>query len=352
MSTPAITEPEVRGLLDAWSRGGAFRARALGSRSELVEVAEQGAFTIHVRTQYEERRVTAASTPYEDRPGGARIDDEGEPPAPWAIPVRTPANFEEREVVLPVPHTDHIETCPSCAGRGFGDCRTCAGVGQVACPGCGGTGQRAQVMMRPQPMWNGRFMTTIMVPYTIMVACVSCSGGGRVTCADCAGSGHQDCRTCAAFGTIKAFRRLTVTFRAPEQIERQYPDGLALAEWRETPGEAIATARAPRLDEPPPLPENLDAHAAAMLREAQRVEPDAARVLFQELIVERVPIVAVRYRYRGGRERRLWLVGAERRVVAPDAPRAWGRALLFAAAGLLALGALAAWMSYTLPALR
>jgi hypothetical protein len=338
MASPDPTEQEIREYLDRWSAGGFFRARALGSRSDLGPITAWGAYTFRLRTQYEERRVTRASTPYRTGP----VDQDGKPPGPWDIPIGRPEDFEERVETRTVPHTERIENCPTCRGRGFGDCQRCAGDGQVACGACGGSGMRSQLLMRPQPVWNGRFMSTIMVPYTIPVAC-GCAGG-RVTCSDCDGTGHQDCTPCAGGGTVKTFERLTVTFRAPERVETRYPEGLPEAGLRDVVPEVVAQERGPWLDGCPLLPETVEDHAEAMIDQSQAINHAEVRILFQRLVVERVPVIEVPYRYRGGVERRLWLVGPERRVVVPDAPLAWGRTLGVVASGLLALGGLAAWL--------
>jgi hypothetical protein len=137
---------------------------------------------------------------------------------------------------------------------------------------------------------------------------------------------------------------LTVTFRAPEQAEARYPEGLTEAALSQAPARVVARERGPWLDGCPPLPENVEQHAEALIRESQAIAHAEARVLFQELVVERVPVVEVRYRYRGGKERRLWLVGDERSVVAPGAPRAWSRVLAAAGSGLVAASGLALWL--------
>jgi hypothetical protein len=188
-------------------------------------------------------------------------------------------------------------------------------------------------------MFNGRFMTTIMVPYTIFVAC-GC-GSGLVSCSACDGSGRCDCATCAACGTVKMYDKLTVVFNAPERSESLRPEGLSAEDLEGVDGEVVADERSSWLAGCPSLSADVRPHAAAMIAESQKANRQDVRLLFQRLTVVSVPVFEVHYRYRGRRERCLWVVGMQRRVIAPTAPRAWGRIVAIVVAIVLALLAVA-----------
>lgn len=327
---------EVRAAMDRWAETTWWQARGLGGGSEVGPVTAHGAYRFRLRTQYEDRSVEPATAPYR----GEKLPEQGRPPDPWDVFVQAPLDFSEQAISMPLPNTERVEGCGPCRERGRVRCPTCNGSGKATCEACGGSALQTITLMRPQPIFTGRFMSTIMVPYTSTVPC-EC-GSGEVPCKNCLASGEVECQKCRGRGRVRAFERLTVVFRAPERVESRLPDGTTLDDLAGEEWAPVIDERAERLLGCPPLPDDVAPHAEAMLRESQSAPAERTRVLFQRLVVERVPVVEVKYRYRGGAERRLWLVGEGGRVVARDAPLAWGRIVMAAALALAAYGGLMA----------
>ena len=131
-----IGETDAREVINRWSAGGYFRIRNFGDKIFLQEIATTASYHLRLRTHYEERSVEQAQKPYH----GGPIDDDGHPPGIWDIHVERPREFEERQEVLPLPHTERVQLCPQCAGVGRVGCAKCLGSGKTTCPFCTGAG--------------------------------------------------------------------------------------------------------------------------------------------------------------------------------------------------------------------
>jgi hypothetical protein len=318
MSTPEITpltEAEAREAVNRWSQG-FFGVRYLGDKIFVEEIVPRAAYTLRLRTQYEERTVSQTSVPYH----GGRVDDHGKPPGPWDLPVRRAEDFEERTETLTVPHTERVAMCPKCAGLGRVDCPQCNGTGQVNCPTCQGRGYLERQEPRQETNAAGQVVTQLV---TVRNNCTTCLNG-RVTCTSCSGNGRKTCPGCEGSGNVKTFDQLTVRFRAPAETEVVDATGVPDAMLRALKGDVLVDRRAPRIEGCEGTPAEVEERARQMLRKAQAVDERTARVLFQELHVERIPIHEVGYSY-AGVSRKLWICGHERQVHAPGAPWRSGR---------------------------
>ncbi len=325
----ALPEEQVRQHVNRWNGDGFFRIKNLGDKIFVEEIAAQYSYTTRLRTQYEERTISKQTVPY----SGGHVDDRGRPPEPWDIHVRRPEDFEDRTEHLPVPHTEQVHTCSSCAGVGTTGCATCGGSGRVSCPFCHGKGVQVRQEMRSEKDANGN---PVMRPVTVEVKCTCFDG--TATCNHCGGNGRLTCGTCAGGGKVKVFEQLTVKFRAELVTDvldaTDVPDNLVAG----AKGETVAHKRAPLLTDVPSVEPDVDRRVGKLLEKAQAVEESCLHVLFQALHVERVPIHEVRYHY-AGKGRRLWVYGTDFRVHAPDAPwrsqRLWG--ILLGIVGAIAL---------------
>ena len=322
-----LSTADVRYLLNQWSRKGLFRIRRLGDRLSMLEVAPASSYNLRLQTQYEERTVGRASQPYH----GGPVDDRGEPPDPWTVPVRPPEGFQERTENIPLPHTEEVRSCPRCGGRARVPCTTCAGSGHRTCPFCGGSGFRSRTEMRQVQDGQGNL---VMRPETVQDPC-SCVSG-RVACSTCGGSGMVQCSDCGGSGRIKTYDLLTVHFSCPTLKEvlhgTKVPDYLLGA----APGEVLADEQGVTLPRSTPLPPKVEERVEELLRKAQPVDPAKTRVLLQHLHVEQVNIQEVQYQH-GGKDRRLWIYGDDQRIYAPGMPRPWGKLALLLGGILAAL---------------
>jgi hypothetical protein len=324
----ALPEDEAREAINRWSDG-FFRIRFLGDKIFLNKVTPCYSYNVRLRTQYEERNVVTACEPYH----GQQIDNYGRPPEPWSIEVRCPNEYEERSEIIRVPHTDRISRCPQCAGVGEVSCRRCHGTGQTACSWCGGMGFIQRMEMQPGPNIQGQ---PSMRPVMVRSHCPSCFNG-RVSCSTCGGNGRITCSTCEGTCQVCLFEQLTVRFRNKSDYEVLDTTEVPDENFEKLKGEAIFARHAPRVEGLTGVPPTVEQSGKKLLRASQAVDEREARVLFQDLAIERVPVNEVQYMY-AGVDRRLWIYG-DGHVYAPGAPwrrdRLW--TILAAVAGVLVL---------------
>jgi hypothetical protein len=292
-----MTVDEVRQAINEWSQDGLFRIRGLGEQIALKTIASHSCYTLRLKTEYENRRVSAAQVPYK----GGPVDSEGEAPGPWVIPVCRPDHFEERQENITVPHTEQIVKCS-----------TCSGTGEVTCAACGGVGR------------------TISYDYQYFEPCRLCANG-QLVCDKCTGSGR-----------VKSFNQLTVRIEVATAKEALSTANVLGIRMFYAEGQTVIDQRLTSGEEPAGLPLEVAGRVAELLRHAHAAGGAEKCVLFQHLQVEEVPVCEVVYEYRGPPERLLWIYGQQRFVYAPGAPRPWGKIALVCG-GLLLAAVGAAW---------
>jgi hypothetical protein len=327
-----LPEEQAREAINRWSQG-FFRIRYLGDKIFLNQIIPCYSYNVRLQTQYEERTVATASEPYHGQP----IDNNGTPPDRWNIPIREPNEFEARTETLRVPHTDRVARCPQCAGVGEIACARCRGTGHTACSWCGGSGivQR----MEPRPGQDAQGQATVRYE-TVRSSCPSCSNG-RVSCSSCNGNGRITCPQCEGHCRVCLYERLTVRFRSQRLYEVLDTTEVPDENFEKLTGESIFARHAPRVETVTGLPPTVQLSSEKVLRESQAVDQRQARLLFQEMAIERVPVHEVQYMY-AGVDRRLWIYG-DGHVHAPDAP--WRRdrmVAIVAAAGAVLIAIVAA----------
>lgn len=57
--------------------------------------------------------------------------ENGQPPAPWNIPLEPNRMFDDHQKCAEVPHTDYVKHCHDCSGSGANCCTRCNGTGKV-----------------------------------------------------------------------------------------------------------------------------------------------------------------------------------------------------------------------------
>ncbi|HEY7329230.1 MAG TPA: hypothetical protein VH592_16430 [Gemmataceae bacterium] len=313
---PPLNSADARHLINQWSSHGFFRVRGLGGKITVEDIVPCSSYTVRLRSQYEDRKVSAKTVPYT---GGA-VDDWGQAPSAWDLPVAKPTDFEERTEELPVPHTDRVRNCERCHSRGRMTCAQCQGFGKVKCPSCNGSGYRTRTEMRNA---QDSFGNTVMQPVQVRENCTCFSG--KVGCTACGGQGTVVCGDCKGSGRVKTFEQLTVRFRVDSQVEvihaTKIPDKLL----QQVHGETLVDDRATPAATCPTIEPRVDEHTAKLLKKAQAVPEGQTRLLFQDLHIEYVGIQEVRYRYRNSSPKSLWIYGSEQQIYAPGVPRPWGR---------------------------
>jgi hypothetical protein len=343
VSSPAkLSTEKVRHVVNRWSSDGFFRLRRFGDKVTVDEVVPHSSYAIRLWSEYEERSVSRASKPY---PGGP-VDDRGQPPGPWDIAVRHPTDFEDRTEQVPVPHTEAVQTCTTCAGMGLSTCTACQGWGTVNCPACNGKGFRERQVTKTETGPGGAPTTRFE---TVRENC-TCHGG-KVTCTPCAGRGKVTCAGCAGSGRVKTYDLLTVRFRVQERVEALNATGVPAEQLRASSGKVRVVEDGKRIETFSSVAPEVDRQANALLHASHAVAGPDTHLLFERLRIEEVNVHEVRYRYGGAPARRLWIYGDEEKVHAPDAPWAWGRVLVIVGvalgvvAGVVAAAVYFLWLS-------
>jgi hypothetical protein len=308
-----MAEQEACDIISQWGNSGFFRLRNMGDKIFVTKISPGAAYTIRLQTHYEQRTVHQAQAPFH----GGQVDNHGQAPGPWQVPVRRPEEFEERVERVPVPHTERVEMCAHCAGQGRVTCGMCNGRGQVPCSMCGGTGMRQRQVMDTTRNAQGN---PVSMPRMIQERC-SC-GNGVVRCGGCGGHGVVRCSTCAGTGRVKVFDQILVRFQAAKQGELLDVTPVPDRWFGHLTGEALVEEKSPRVERFEPVKPDVDQKANELLAESHTIDRDTAQILLQWLRIDRIPLHEVDYKY-AGTERKLWICGNERDIYAPKAP--WNR---------------------------
>jgi|SRR5579884_558320 len=330
---PPLNSAEARRLINQWSSKGFFRVRGLGGKIAVEDIVPCSSYTVRLRSQYEDRTVQGKMVPY----NGGAVDDWGQPPSPWDLPVTRPTDFEERREQMPIPHTERVRHCERCHSRGRMTCTQCQGFGKVNCPSCNGTGYRTRTEMRNT---KDAFGNTVMQPVEVRDNCTCFNG--KVGCSACGGQCTVVCGDCQGSGRVKTFEQVTIHFRVDSQVEAihdtKIPDHLL----QQVHGETLVDDRVAPAAACPTLDPRVDERTAKLLKKSQSVPEGQTRLLFQHLHIEYVSIQEVRYRYHNSSPKSLWIYGSEQRIYAPGAPRPWGKFVAILLGCALLIGILVA----------
>ncbi|CAL4900006.1 unnamed protein product [Urochloa decumbens] len=162
---------------------------------KITSVEDCNVYVGTLETFIEERDVVTKKEPYES----GKIDgrDKGPVLGVWELDLRSefPLLFvPEKEVMVKIPHSEFIEKCSDCEGRGEKPCPTC-NAGQehgfykanqmTRCGACHGRGLLAHQ--------DGSD-----------TVCGMCNGKGMLPCIACGSRGLVTCSTCTGYGSILA----------------------------------------------------------------------------------------------------------------------------------------------------
>lgn len=146
-----------------------------------------------LETFIEEREVVRETEPYL----GDNIDGKDESPelGVWELDLRSqfPVLFVPyKETRVKIPHSETIEKCSGCAGRG-----------DIACPACNADqepGIYKQNQMSECPACYGRGLIAHRDGSDTI--CTKCDGKGKIPCATCGSRGLLKCETCHGSGSL------------------------------------------------------------------------------------------------------------------------------------------------------
>lgn len=219
----------------------------------------------------------------------------------WDIPATPEDPFiEEPRLVIDEPLSGAVGECPACRGKGERPCEKCGGTTRVPCESCRGAGYVA----------DNKGATKL---------CRFCNGNKMQACATCK-LGTLPCKPCKSTGQCYSIQRLTVLWNSHK--ERSV---IALAP-PEVPLDGIAPVHelAARNDKGALDDAHLSELDPTLALAARRLLsehplPDTGRVRSQTLLIERIPVYAVRY-VQKGKEHTVRFTGSPARPFAVDAP--------------------------------
>ncbi|MCR5560332.1 MAG: hypothetical protein K6F58_00740 [Bacteroidales bacterium] len=149
----------------------------------------------------------------------------------WKLHLLTTSGFTRQDQSFIAPGSAHVETCPSCGGKGKWTCRTCGGSREITCsrcggdkvetcPSCGGSRTKTCPSCNGKGKWQESHQEQYIVSQTYREgsvvpdtqwgsrtvyttkSCSSCNGNGKTTCSNCRGSGTVTCSKCGGRGKV------------------------------------------------------------------------------------------------------------------------------------------------------
>lgn len=292
----------LRETLNTWSNQNILRRRNLGNALAPEQVVSYNFYVYELRAYYETR---TAPQPREKPYQGSRLSDRHSAPGIWQVPLpETPTYEEVRPQEMVVPHSERVDMCIYCGGKGDLNCTSCHGRGLI---------EERRSMINPDGTRERRMMT---------LDCPGCKGEGQADCVRCKGSGQlltEDLFTWSRWGKIWDNTDDETGLPLPDIRSRCVQVFNSAINVRDTQWHAVA-----------PLHE--------LLQAAEHVdEEQQTRILHAELTISGTHITEIDYTERE-KQHTLYLVGADPVLVRGDVSiYDWERIALYGLAAVLVL---------------
>ncbi|KAL8167989.1 hypothetical protein V2J09_009488 [Rumex salicifolius] len=244
--------------------------------------------------------------------GGTSIDgkDSGPELGVWELDLREqfPVLFvPQKETKMKVPHSEVIEKCSGCKGRGDILCSTCN-------PNLD-PGYYTKDQMSPCPACHGRGLIAHRDGSDTI--CAKCSGKGKIPCATCGSRGLIKCGTCSGSGSLLAHNvAITLSTRKVRATS-----GAA-----SVPDEVFHRARGVQLCNtqayqcaPAFFADSyfLNNFSSEVIAERANV-PSTARVICERHTINVVPVTRITMAHQRGRSFSFYIVGLSKDVYLKD----------------------------------
>ncbi len=272
----------LRQVLNTWSRKSMLRRRNMGNVLVPDQVVSYNFYIYELRAYYETR---TTPQPREKPYQGSRLSERHSPPGVWQIPLPDPHPFDEvRPQEMTVPHSERVEMCMYCGGKGDINCTRCHGRGLI---------EERQLVTNPDGTRERRVVT---------LDCPGCEGEGQSDCERCQGTGQlltEDVFTWSRWGKLWDNTDDETDLPLADIRARAAPVYSAQINVRDPHWHAIA-----------PLHE--------LLQAAEQVDEDQqTRILYAELTISGAHMSEVDYGERG-KKHRLYLIGTEQPTIRGD----------------------------------
>jgi len=273
---------------------------------KLQEIAPMPALH-YVLESFSESRITQYETePYR----GGPIDgpQNGQPPAPWDIPIQPTGHFTPVTLKSEVPHTASVIGCNKCFSQGYIRCWHCHGRGMRRCISCHGSGRR-------QTTRHGADGER----YTEWESCFSCHGRGMKSCHTCHSSGMVQCTKCEGYRMLKSAIQLTTTFAIESDdyaFERTaMPDELIKTVSGKTVFEQSAQRVGPIIGY---KIQEINEKSGEFVQKHATAFP-TKRILYQRQQLRAIPVTQIQGKWKDEKIV-FWIYGDERKVHFPNYP--------------------------------
>ncbi|KAH9303284.1 hypothetical protein KI387_014867, partial [Taxus chinensis] len=315
-SVQVLDEVEIRQLLiDHVGHRCCWGGRP-ARRWRIHAVEDCNAYVGTLETFIEERDVIEEVEPYD----GGKIDGSvsGPEPGPWELDMRSefPLLFVSRkEARVKVPHSEAVDKCSACSGRGEVACLTCNGNRD---PGF----YTAQIMIECS-ICRGRGL--IAHADGSDTVCGNCKGEGKLPCATCQSRGLLKCEKCRGNGSLLA-RRIAITRWRTLRTRKVSACSSAAS----VPDEVFHRAKGVQLYNTQAYqckPANfsdsfaLNKFSSDIITDRAPVPP-TARVICERHQITVVPVTRVIMTHRN-RSFTFYIIGLSREVYIKDYPRQW-----------------------------
>ncbi|CAA6655086.1 unnamed protein product [Spirodela intermedia] len=272
-----------------------------------------------LETFIEEREAMREIEPYQ----GGKFDgrDRGPELGIWELDLR--AEFPllyvpQKETKIKIPHSEVVEKCSGCEGRG-----------QVACGTCNksqepGSYKRNQ-MFQCLPCYGRGLIAHKDGSDTL---CTNCSGKGSIPCATCGSRGLIECQTCQGRGSLLARTIALVRWRTLSTRKVSAASGAASVPeevFHRAQGVQLCNTQAHQCS-PAYFPDSYSLNKFSSEVVAGRCPvPPAARIICERHVVSVIPVTRVTMAHRR-QAFSFYVVGLSREVFVRDYPSrfCWG----------------------------
>eukprot|EP01137_Pigoraptor_chileana_P026642 Opistho-2@8266 len=320
ITTTNITEDAARAALLAYVDKQCCYGKGAANDLVFTDIRSGDAFHYRMESWGEHRSVAWTMEPYRGTP----LDgpERGPAPAPWTIPVPTPAPFNNHTMAVEVPHTASQRACYKCGAQGYVRCDSCFGRGSDVCISCDGRGMRVGLHVDHHNHHHhhgghhhNSHSSSVHAQAQI---CMMCQGSGRRTCVRCHGRRVIVCSTCEGCRILKLYLKMTVkwTNHVTDSVVDQ--SGLPSELVSKAQGDVAVQEDGVRVIPIVGFQPLVDSTSQTLVAQHAQAFP-SERIHNQRQTVRVVPVSRATYNYKN-KALEFWVYGHEHCVHAPKYP--------------------------------
>ncbi len=295
-------------------------------------------YSTTLNSQFDIRTIKSVTSPYNGGPIPPFKSSKASDYNVWNFNLHNPENFTNNSSSLDIAGSQHQSACNVCNGAKKVTCSYCKGSKTQLCTRCNGSGYVPRIVQCPEcygkgsrvhyvekrvqagykdniPQWTTKTVPETKVCYKCKGAktiqnghdkCPVCHGSGHLTCPKCNGSGTNTCPTCSGSGlilkTLVLQRDLSVYSKVKYNTflsDSAFSDALDILcsnEWTEI--DRYTQDEGAFDDDFTDIPKIGDT-VQEMVNTAHQKQDSSAKLLFEEIVIERTEILKIDYEYDG-----------------------------------------------------